>query len=387
MKAAARSEQLLLETYSVVLPDKDSVLEGLPLDRIANDILTLHHPIILRDVFPVQTGADGNCFYRAMSTALTNSEHYHEHLRLITAIEIMLNNMYYDTSCKKYVDLVKDNRIVTCPFNQLVKETVTLASFSSMTHMYALSAALHEPIRSYYPPQLNVEFVSEPHCRKVIGRNVNKSSECIATIMWSQTILADTFTPNHFVPLLHIKTQPINLINLDDCEEVNSLDETNACKIDGYEDECCKDERDEYSTDVTLEECEQNLSSECVRDESVCEDDENSHPHPLAYGLLDGNFLSLNAVRDVLGNADRSKIQKSIPNGKKENVYFLIEQNNDKRSFSDDCGSWDSSSGSTPKQIFLKNQDGLLKNIYFRKGEYFFQKKIKQKMTYVKLEP
>lgn len=149
MKAAARSEQLLLETYSVVLPDKDSVLEGLPLDRIANDILTLHHPIILRDVFPVQTGADGNCFYRAMSTALTNSEHYHEHLRLITAIEIMLNNMYYDTSCKKYVDLVKDNRIVTCPFNQLVKETVTLASFSSMTHMYALSAALHEPIRSY----------------------------------------------------------------------------------------------------------------------------------------------------------------------------------------------------------------------------------------------
>ena len=38
--------------------------------------------------------------------------------------------------------------------------------------MYALSAAIKAPIRSYYPPQLQPELASDAYSRKVIGRNV-----------------------------------------------------------------------------------------------------------------------------------------------------------------------------------------------------------------------
>ena len=48
--------------------------------------------------------------------------------------------------------------------------------------MYALSAVLRLPIRSYYPPQIKPEFASEPYSRKVCGRGVNLSESLIEGI-------------------------------------------------------------------------------------------------------------------------------------------------------------------------------------------------------------
>jgi hypothetical protein len=48
--------------------------------------------------------------------------------------------------------------------------------------MYALSAVLRLPIRSYYQPQINPEFPSEPYSRKVCGRGVNLSESLIEDI-------------------------------------------------------------------------------------------------------------------------------------------------------------------------------------------------------------
>jgi hypothetical protein len=45
--------------------------------------------------------------------------------------------------------------------------------------MYALSAVLRLPIRSYYPPQINPELASEPYSRKVCGRGVNLSESLL----------------------------------------------------------------------------------------------------------------------------------------------------------------------------------------------------------------
>jgi hypothetical protein len=61
------------------------------------------------------------------------------------------------------------------PYKQLVRDVSRLGSYADMLHSYALSSALQHPIRSYYQPQFDAEFISEPYTRKVVGRGVNSS--------------------------------------------------------------------------------------------------------------------------------------------------------------------------------------------------------------------
>ncbi|KAK3101791.1 hypothetical protein FSP39_006376 [Pinctada imbricata] len=93
---------------------------------------------------------------------------------------------------------------------------------------------------------------------------------------------------------------------------------------------------------------------------------------------------------NIFETPDVAKALDNIPPGLKENVFFLLHdknKNDRQRSFPDDCGIWASDSGATPKSIFLKTNDGKYKLIFLRKGEYHFQKKVKGKMTYVKISP
>jgi hypothetical protein len=54
--------------------------------------------------------------------------------------------------------LVSDNRIVVATYIQLARDVARIGAYADMMHMYALSAVLRLPIRSYYPPQINPEF-------------------------------------------------------------------------------------------------------------------------------------------------------------------------------------------------------------------------------------
>jgi len=117
--------------------------------------------------------------------------------------------MFYDCDHKRFVDLIADNRIVVSTYIQLAKDVGKMGAYADMMHMYALSAVLKVPIRSYYPPQLAAEFVSQPHSRKVCGRGVNVSGIPLCTVMWTQCVklVGSAFVPNHFVPLLKKKTE------------------------------------------------------------------------------------------------------------------------------------------------------------------------------------
>ena len=109
------------------------------------------------------------------------------HFTLETTIEIIVNRKFYDTGRRSYLDLIDDNRIVVSDYKKLVKDTVTLGSYSEMIHMYALSAVLTTPtgIRSVYPPQIQPELASEAFSRKVVGRNVKGSLSTDIIIMWT----------------------------------------------------------------------------------------------------------------------------------------------------------------------------------------------------------
>lgn len=121
-----------------------------------------------------------------------------------------------------------------------------------------------------------------------------------------------------------------------------------------------------------------------------------NNSHPLSNGCLDKGFMEADVVVRVLTTYTYERSHNSIPDGIKNDVFFVVK-NNDyvtgrgkrvRTCFSDDCGIWDSSRGSTPKTYFIANhEDGTLK-IAHKKGEQFcYAKKVKRKKTFIPLEP
>ena len=179
---AAQSERFLLQVYGITLPTITTSSKTI-IDSVSKSILSKFHPIILEDNISISIGADGNCMFRAASYGLFGTQDHHEHLRLLTAIEIICNRTFYDVKHKKYVDLVQDVRIVCDMYSEIVKSVCTFGAYQQMLHLYALSAAVENPIRSYCPPTYKNELMSEPFSRKVYGSQVKKTKSVEITLM------------------------------------------------------------------------------------------------------------------------------------------------------------------------------------------------------------
>ena len=80
---------------------------------------------------------------------LTGSQENHRLLRLLTAIELILHPNTYDTK-QKFNNFLNDIRIVTSPYENLVRDAIEDGSYSEMGQIYALSTALALPIMSYF---------------------------------------------------------------------------------------------------------------------------------------------------------------------------------------------------------------------------------------------
>ena len=93
-------------------------------------------------------------------------------------------------------------------------DAIALGSYAELAHIYALSASVGKPVRSYFPPQMFSDFLSEPFTRKVVGRNVRPEGESVATLMWTQMHVPRSmrdFNPNHFVTIIS-RTEPIPVV-------------------------------------------------------------------------------------------------------------------------------------------------------------------------------
>ena len=200
---AARNEKLLLESYFAVPPVFWGQHETCSEDKTARHILRKFNPVILNEFSPRSVYGDGNCFYRAASLGLYGDQKYHYYLRLLAALEVIKYREYYDVGADNYINIVNEFRIVTVPYDQLLPDILTSGSYADMMHIYATSAAINEPILSYYPPTNATECMSTVYRRKITGRNVRESRTPRLTIMWSQLNISDcsTFTANHFVYL------------------------------------------------------------------------------------------------------------------------------------------------------------------------------------------
>ena len=523
---AACSEQGLLSLYQVGIPGDSTQARVGAVDSVSQRIIELYQPALLQQYVPLSVLGDGNCFYRSISRALCGHENLHILLRLKTAIEIIVNRKYYDTERRSYVDLIRDHRIIVSDYKKLVEDTVILGSYSEMMHIYALSAVLNTPIRSFYPPQIHPELASDAFSRMVVGRNVRGASSSNITIMWTQMCIpqnAKRFSPNHFVFLKEIgQSAPVQVVVVDDneqedikikenirqkkktqlsdsksfkitahseqseaetpgqidivttsnndslsastvsmpepqvsCNFENSLsvqklddrhkntnygDEGNKLPLsnanahdnnssvygkDDYSSICFTDleeasdlswksEKTDETKDSKSETSEHNVSMQSGsdnEDEIVGFQSNNIDASDLKNeckgNIPNGKHLETDRVIDLLMKADIGL--KSIPCGLKENVFFIIDNENNiskkekdqKSVFYDDCGVWDSGSGMSPKTPYLLTCSGRLKKLYLRVKEgstldnhdeetervYCFERQIKKKRVYEPLNP
>ena len=63
-------------------------------DNVSVVLLQCYSPSILQQFMPVTVGADGNCFFCAVSLALYGTEKVHAQLRLLSVIEALLSLSY-----------------------------------------------------------------------------------------------------------------------------------------------------------------------------------------------------------------------------------------------------------------------------------------------------
>ena len=162
LEAAAKNEVKLLVCHKVSFPATPATYQQSDIDDVSVEILLKYHPAYIEENVPLKTVGDGNCLYRAISKHMTGSEMYHKLLRLETALELIVFRDRYEPKCTNGLEFLSDSRIVTSSTSKLIEDAVKLGSYSELAHIYAASAALKQPIRSYYPPQLHPELTSEP---------------------------------------------------------------------------------------------------------------------------------------------------------------------------------------------------------------------------------
>lgn len=317
--------------------------------------------------------------------------------------------------------MLRDSRIFVSSYKDLLKSVTTPGAYSEMMHIYAMSSCIQNPIRSYFPPQLAMEYLSEPFSRKVVGRRVNQSSPPISTLMWTQALpVVDKFEPNHFVALLPKYNSEIVSVDLSECKSQSNSNSLDTCHVPDLSESDIRTQSDSQQLNTSDSFCETETHSNSLQSKhdmldlsnemSTTNDEifhvndskdanisdlDNSHvsvessndtnPHfETRYGDLANDFLPFDDLMFIFDNPDKSKIIEKIPQGKKENVIFLVENEN---KISDDCGIWNSASGASPKTSYLKMPDDSLKTVFVKKGEYHTRKKNKGKTNFVKLDP
>ena len=201
---------------------------GLPADEMAMALLLEELPLQPEEhVMAVKTTGNGDCLYNAMSLAMDGTESNASLLRLLVALELLLNVDYYihhprltsfSNTDSHHPDtlfslcLTTDSDQVFQDKSRSREEAIwseaRVASksyeWSGFFHVAALSSVLCRPIFSAYP-HCNTWIRDFLHC-EIGPRNPTLLSSKPLFLLWSREGNLDNragawFSPNHFVPL------------------------------------------------------------------------------------------------------------------------------------------------------------------------------------------
>ena len=369
---AAEAEKLLLETYNINLPVQSTSTPG-PTEQTSVDILQLFQSIMLKSRVPLQVVGDGNCLFRAVSRALYGHESCHQLLRLLTAIEMIIHPECYDSSRSDYQDLIKDVRAAasrSTAYGGLVKNVYLLGAYMEMHHIYALSAVVCQPIKSYFPPTGN-DYVVSGLNRSVCGRGVTFIDKPAVWIMWTCTEVPknfEKFQANHF-SVLHKITPTVNLGTVDLSRDVNITLPEPSCSVS-------MSDFVSYESERTLELSTQDIS----KDESIGINIPSERPSAKGGIPLSKGVLSTESALKLLLDPSTDVI-KEVPRGINKDVAFIFDNSHNvktreiggKSVFWDDCGSWEK--GTFPKTTYIVSGDMNLTQVTISKEKSFVLKK------------
>lgn len=192
-------------------------------DSISSAILNMSHPSVLDNFVPACVHGDGNCLFRAVSLSLFGTQENHVYLRLITALEIIMNRPFYDR--RSYQCLNPFSTQVEVPhYSNIVRQAVTDGSSCGMMHLFAVSAAIRRPLLSYCPIGATYcsALVPHPYTMRVTGRDVPDDASCetFPTVMWTATQIPASvrdLVPNHFVSLIPRNGAPTAAMREGEC--------------------------------------------------------------------------------------------------------------------------------------------------------------------------
>ncbi|XP_063432083.1 uncharacterized protein LOC134714621 isoform X2 [Mytilus trossulus] len=116
--------------------------------------------------------------------------------------------------------------------------------------------------------------------------------------------------------------------------------------------------------------------------------------HSLSNGCLNQGFLDSDEVIKTLTSFVYEKAHASIPDGIKNDVYFVVKNDeNVKRrkkdaiyNFPDDCGVYNKMKGSSVKSYHVTNPEGTLKTVYKKGDQFCYTKQVKKKSMYYPLD-
>ncbi|VDI10138.1 Hypothetical predicted protein [Mytilus galloprovincialis] len=145
------------------------------------------------------------------------------------------------------------------------------------------------------------------------------------------------------------------------------------------------------STSSILEQSSSPSSSTCI---NTSTSSSTEIPNLFNTNCLPNGNLTANEIYKAFIN-NESTCNDTIPNGPKENVYFLLDNhrnitrktNSKSSQFPDDCGAWDSHCGRTVKTDFVVQSDSTLRFTCIKDGQYCFEKQVKGKKTFIPFNP
>lgn len=277
-----------------------------------------------------------------------------------------------------------------------VYDCASEGGWSSIWTLLALADVIGVPIQSIYPP-LNGE---QDFSYKMLNLTA-KPRNCVdvnkvVTVMWTRTTQHNPrqmWIPNHFVPIVQHSCVTHSHSFFYDSEEFPPLTRSTSPTLD-----CTNFSPSPVLPPLpsTPKQSDTNLdhnssSTPCdIPMESDHEQDSVLAPPYASIPLPSSQTLSASQVFDAVIGQSYPTV-KSIPDGYKDNVFFLLDnsvnKNSLKTTFVDDCGSWDTHSGRTTKEHFIVMPDNKLKWTIKKDDLFHFQTKKSGKKFYTPYSP
>jgi len=139
-------------------------------------------------------------------------------------LEIICNPSIYSSDSPTFA--LRDLPVVTPDYRQLLRDTLTIGTYSEMIHLFALSKALGVPVQSYCPPTTSTVH---PYTIYVYQSAFERTFRPgTVTLMWTSSSVTAP-EPNHIVLLVPCQPStglfPLNGHPLEDCTAEEPMDE------------------------------------------------------------------------------------------------------------------------------------------------------------------